>query len=372
MRLILTSSTIAKTFITTFLLVIVSSLNSAHAWSGSGHRFIAQTAWSLMTPEAQTMANTLINSGIDAPGTTCTENTFVNSATWLDCVRGAIKVAPWDKILHADRYPLCPGIFPNGERPHYSSDALKQAISNINDRGAPISTRRVALKIILHLVGDLHQPLHSATTFDHLGGDTLVLTPQADQWPNPINLHEYWDVYVARYVRNSNKNAMLAIINSDRRNIEQGSIDSWMAETAQQALNTAYAGLLGMSQICQRPSTTPIVIPQSYDIAARQVGTLKMAQASVRLAYILNQVAAGTLDPSFYAPRQNQASNTAQESEHESHNDTTSALGDSDTVSSDNGSGGGCTLSTSARTQFDPVLLLMVLLAIGMVYWSKR
>jgi hypothetical protein len=49
--------------------------------------------------------------------------------------------------------------------------------------------RLLALKFLLHLVGDLHQQLHAAD--DHDAGENKKLVAAAEL--NPGNLHGYWD-----------------------------------------------------------------------------------------------------------------------------------------------------------------------------------
>ena len=278
--------------------VLVAS-TPARAWSGSGHEYIASSAWSMMTPAARTMAETLIGSGIDAPGTDCREDDFVAAARWLDCIRGTNQVPPWNEILHADRYPVCDGIFPEGEAPHYSSDALKDAIRTLVDLDGPVDARRAALKIVIHLVGDLHQPLHTATTFDYLGAAREVVVPGEAE---PVSLHYFWDIHVARYVRGDGEAAFLALLADERAAIEAGTIDVWCAETADQAWRVAYLELLGDEMLCEETFGS-IAIPDAYAETANTLGVRKMAQAAVRLAYILNGVADGSLAAEVYAPR---------------------------------------------------------------------
>jgi len=77
----------------------------------------------------------------------------------------------------------------------------------------------VALKFLLHFVGDLHQPLHAADDHDAGGNKKLV----AGEGVHRGNLHHYWDVeFVERLGTDPSRVASNLMTGSRNRNGESG------------------------------------------------------------------------------------------------------------------------------------------------------
>jgi len=276
------------------LFILTNQFSVAHAWNNVGHRWIADIAWNRMTPKAQNMAFTLLTSGVDSQtcdarifaNPTNPEDVFVGAATWLDCSRGADKIPVYESYVHADRYPLCPAMPPPQSYP--ASDELKKAMADLVNPKNTIQLRRESLKVIIHLVGDLHQPLHTATTLDHLGGGTMVIPGSQEV---PTNLHAYWDSNVVAMAK-ADKATVNNLIKTQAAQMEQGTWNEWEQETIVEANQVAYKALLG-SVMCNKPSGTPITITPQYASEATRLGELKIAQAGIRLALILNLASMG-------------------------------------------------------------------------------
>jgi hypothetical protein len=68
-------------------------------------------------------------------------------------------------------------------------DKIDEFTAELSNPATDPEERVVALKFLLHFVGDLHQPLHAADDNDRGGNDKLVSAPGI----RPGNLHHYWD-----------------------------------------------------------------------------------------------------------------------------------------------------------------------------------
>lgn len=139
---------------------------------------------------------------------------FLRAATWPDWVRPAKKnQAPRPRDLTRyhrgdDHFIDQPYIRPGDEGRFAGRDlspdpeknnalcALRQRIGELRSEYTAEADKAVALCWVLHLVGDLHQPLHCATLYsrdfvrdgDH-GGNAFGLKVGG----HPTNLHSYWD-----------------------------------------------------------------------------------------------------------------------------------------------------------------------------------
>jgi len=148
--------------------------------------------------------------------------------------------------------------------------------------------RLVALKFVLHLVGDLHQPLHAADNHDAGGNRKRVVANGF----RPSNLHHFWDTeFVERLGTDPREVAttVIATISDPQRQAwSRGTVSDWAMESFGLARKDAY-GLL------PEPSGRGVyVLDDRYIDGAVQDVRLQLSRASVRLAVVLNKAIEGT------------------------------------------------------------------------------
>ncbi|MCZ2155173.1 MAG: S1/P1 nuclease [Bryobacterales bacterium] len=175
MRLLQTA--LALLLITTF-----APPSRALAWGREGHRAIARIAEARLSPEALRAARQLLGG-----------RSLVEASTWADEVRRDPHwrpTSPWHYVNVEDdeTYQNSPKN-PGGD----AIQALQRMREVLSDRSQPRRDRLRALRFVIHLVGDLHQPLHYGRRSDRGGNDVSV------RWfGNNTNLHAVWDVGIVR------------------------------------------------------------------------------------------------------------------------------------------------------------------------------
>ncbi|MBI5706377.1 MAG: S1/P1 nuclease [Armatimonadetes bacterium] len=162
------------------------------AWHDGGHMTVAEIAWRKMTPAARLVAQRLVQTGADER-----TNTFATAACWADDHKTP-KDGPWhyrDTFFRADGKKT--DLKPDEENAVW---ALEKFTKMLGDKRASDGDRAQALRFVLHIVGDLHQPLHCVARVteenpkgDRGGNDFRVLAPE-NMEPRPRNLHFYWDM----------------------------------------------------------------------------------------------------------------------------------------------------------------------------------
>lgn len=189
-----------RLFVTAFLLLIAPA---ALGWSALGHRLIGELAQRHLTPAARAQVAELLAGEPDP--------TLAGVATWADTLRDndpelSKKTSRWHYVNFAagdcDYQPKrdCP----NGDCVVAQIDAQRKILA---DRSQPLAARRDALKFLVHLVGDVHQPLHASNRKDKGGNDFQIslrtpLAPEAyarDRYVDGVmgtNLHSVWDYYI--------------------------------------------------------------------------------------------------------------------------------------------------------------------------------
>ncbi len=217
----------------------------AAAWHKEGHMLVARVAWQQLTDSERANFTKILkahphydiylaaNRPKDLPEP---EWVFVRAATWSDWVRGPsgnglskdesnqIKTKfnkpNWHFVDLPYVHPADTGKFNAGEirkkilepeldpkgEPRHALAALNQCMKQLKSTDAPDADKAVTLCWLLHLVGDLHQPLHCTTllaskdtfcpSFDppqgDRGGNLLAVKVKATE-PAAMVLHFYWD-----------------------------------------------------------------------------------------------------------------------------------------------------------------------------------
>jgi hypothetical protein len=133
-----------------------------------------------------------------------TRRVFLEIARWPDDIRGGAYDHPsWHAAFRpvVDPQEPPPHIPPNVVT-YEAFEALTLNAHMAADTRAPDSDRAVALCWVFHIVGDIHQPLHSAELYsrdfpdgDRAGTLAFVLEPKTHQ---PENLHWFWDDRVSQ------------------------------------------------------------------------------------------------------------------------------------------------------------------------------
>jgi hypothetical protein len=228
---------------------------------------------------------------------TLTAGDFASRATWADKYRSAHReTAAWHfvdiEIDQPDLMGACYG-FPGSPPGQWASqgpaqDCLVNKIdefaAELKNRSTPPAERILALKFLIHFVGDLHQPLHAADHHDR-GGNCISLSPPQDA---QHNLHAYWDVSVVNALGQSaaqiaeQLDARLSA--ADIKEWTQGTPQSWAMDTFEIGRRDAYA--LASTPTCQ--SGGSVALSPVYQRQAEKDAVTQLLKASVRLAAVLN------------------------------------------------------------------------------------
>jgi hypothetical protein len=156
-------------------------------------------------------------------------------------------------------------------------DKIDEFFGELRNPATATDERRLALQFLLHLVGDLHQPLHAADNRDHGGNDVRVKGAGS----GPGTLHHYWDtVFVRRLGAHADdvaRELIAGISDDDRRAWSQGSPADWAKESFLVARNHVYGPLQHEGKLGAR-----------YEADAGSIVAGQLQRAGLRLARLLN------------------------------------------------------------------------------------
>jgi hypothetical protein len=169
--------------------------------------------------------------------------------------------------------------------------AIRAFRRSIGSPDAPMSQRAYALTWLVHLVGDVHQPLHCATrvTREHPRGDRggnlfeIAPYPIPEVAPDPANLHAFWDAVLGADTR---LGAVRELAREAERTDPPERADlldegAWIRESFDYARSAAYAPLDARAGAAR--------ITPSYFDSARALALGRVKLAGRRLALLIQR-----------------------------------------------------------------------------------
>ncbi len=284
-------------------LAITSTLadpRPALAWGDDGHKVVALIAEHYLTPTAKRHVDAMLAADTDE----LTKHDIASEATWADRYRDANHrkdhyeaTKRWHfvdlEITDPDVTKACFGRKPlpsgtlasNGDKMSCVVDKLAQFAAELEAPSTDAEERLVALKFILHFVGDMHQPLHASDNND-AGGNSVKVMVDGFPHRSKDELHGFWDTqFVEALGRPPAALAMQLIAQitpEQETEWKQGTPDDW----AQEAFDIAFDDVYGQPPLSK---DTLQHLDAAYVARAEKDVALQLSRAGFRLAAVLNK-----------------------------------------------------------------------------------
>jgi hypothetical protein len=255
-----------KTF---FILCVFGLMNlqmadsNAMVWGKTGHRVTGEIAQNHLTSKAKREINKLLNG-----------NSLAVVSTYADEIksdRAYKEFSAW----HYINFSLDKNY---GEEPlsKYGDlvTGINKCIAIIKDDKASDKDKTFYLKMLVHFIGDLHQPMHCGRPEDRGGNDIQL------QWFNEgTNLHRVWDTnmlnsYGMTYTELASNLDILS--RKENKQIQEGSVIDWVNE-----VHALTKNIYGSVEVGEK-----LMYRYSYD----HLDTAKhqLLKGGLRLAKVLN------------------------------------------------------------------------------------
>jgi hypothetical protein len=280
--------------IATLTLVLFLPQATAFGWGDTGHMTVTQIAFDNLSVAEKARVNQL--AALIRFGDRRYE--FVTSACWMDDIRDAPMFEPikdWHFITQ--RFIISNAVPDEPPPPVNAASIITWLIARISSNDESDLKKAYYLAELAHLVGDIHQPLHTVTRFtaQQPGGDRGGnLFPLSQAAPRP-NLHSYWDAVggdfgfqnIPRPLTKNGRAKLRTFANNVTNAFPQSSMTSeinnldpvdWAREGKALAISDVYEGIQQQS-----------VPSQPYQTNAKRVAGRRIALAGYRLAAILRQ-----------------------------------------------------------------------------------
>lgn len=166
---------------------------AASAWDPAGHMLVGQIAWEYTSPSARERVQALVGT-LESAYNEGQPYNFVTAGCWMDDMRSKPGYA-WGKWHYVTIPWTADGVAFQLPSPPHIVSALDEALQALKTPGVSSQKVAEAVAIIIHLVGDIHQPMHATDRGDRGGNGVLVAgVPFTDLWKGTVpNLHAFWD-----------------------------------------------------------------------------------------------------------------------------------------------------------------------------------
>lgn len=248
----------------------------AQAWGHDGHRAAAAIAVERLCDGAAREVAALLG-----------DMTLSEASTWPDGIRSEPRwthTRDWHYLNIGDDEPF--SALANGQSGRGRLlVAIRENLATLADGSTDATQRRDALAFVVHLVADLHQPLHVGRSEDR-GGNTITVRFDGGE----TNLHRLWDSGLLRSggLRSVDYRRTLApLVELGAAAWEQGSLEDWAEESRR---------LRPWLYDFDTRRRVPL-ISKRYAETGRQLTALRLAQAGVRTAWLLNELWCGDTAP---------------------------------------------------------------------------
>jgi hypothetical protein len=258
---------------------------------------VALIAQSFLETDVRKRVNALLSADTDS----LTAHDIASAATWADKFRDSntggarLKTRQWHfvdiEISAPDldkacfNHPPIPAgtVASDGPAADCVVDKIEEFAAELANPATDQEEQVVALKFLLHFVGDIHQPLHSSDDNDRGGNNKKVSAAGF----RAGNLHHFWDTEFVDQLETDPKSIASDLIGHISRDQEKtweaGSPTDWAKESFQVAKADAY-GLLPEPSSRGSYRLTDEYITTATDDVAQQ-----LSKAGVRLAFVLNK-----------------------------------------------------------------------------------
>lgn len=250
--------------VSALLLIVLTGAGSSAMWGRVGHFITGEVAAAHLTDTARAEVERVLGG-----------QSIAEATVWMDQVRPTDAyrhTADWhwvtvpDDSTYAEAYKN-----PNGD----IIGVLERKIAALKTGELSEAEEREALKMVIHMVGDIHQPLHVGTGEDR-GGNDVAVTYMGRE----TNMHRLWDTNMLVSWNDDYEIWAQAINHPTDELVEQ-----WQRATVRR---WAEESVSYRDVVYDLPEDS--VIGWEYRNRALPIVEQRLLQAGVRMAGVLNDI----------------------------------------------------------------------------------
>jgi len=239
------------------------------AWGTNGHRICGQIAESYLNPKARAAVKAILG-----------HETVAMASTWADFIKSDPAysyMSPWHYVdlNKAYTYPELV-VFLKQDTSVDAYTKINYLIGQLKSKNLPKKDKVLDLRMLIHIVEDVHQPMHVAHADDKGGNDFKVTW-----FNNPTNLHSVWDSQLIDFQQLSYTEYAAAVNDATPAEVKEwqkAPVSQWLFESNQIA-EKLYTDIKPGDNLNYKYNFTHIAILNH-----------QLLKAGVRLAGVLNAI----------------------------------------------------------------------------------
>ena len=246
------------------LLLSWNVTDDSQKWGQIGHYVTGEIAERHLTEQARERVKSILG-----------DMTMARASVWMDDIRSDSRF-DYTETWHWTTIP--DGLTYDEAEQEETGDiiqALEMLIDELKSGELDETEEREKLMLVMHMIGDIHQPLHVGTGEDRGGNDVRV------QWMGEnSNLHRVWDSDIINSLQMSYTELARELDTATALQIEE-----WQNSTVR---DWAYESMTYRDRIYNLPDNMRLSYPYRYqnqDIVFR-----RLLQAGIRMAGVLNDI----------------------------------------------------------------------------------
>lgn len=265
---------------------LLGGMAPAFGWNATGHMVIGAIAEPRLNARAKTNIDRLL--ALDAEPQTAT---FITAGVWMDDIRAG-DVRYYDRWHYTDA-AHSPDETPLPKRPHADNVVfgMNVTIRALKSRRTTDAEKARALRLLIHMVQDVHNPLHCGTRYTRdrpqgdRGGNDFRLTGAGGS----RNLHAYWDSAIGLFPRVSrplppDSQPIAGLARTLTARYPESRLPAWRERRFTRWVAEGHRLL---TTVCYPDAPTP---SEAYKVRAREAAEQRVALAGYRLADLLNRI----------------------------------------------------------------------------------
>ena len=251
-------------FLSAFIFGFSSTAGEVLRWGQIGHRTTGHIAQQYLTVEAAAEVKRVLG-----------DESLAQVSIWMDEVRSDERfdyMSPWHYVTIPEGKT-----YENADK-NEDGDilwAIDKVVTELEKGNLSAEQEAINLKVLVHLVGDLHQPLHVGNRTDRGGNDVKL------QWFwQDSNLHRVWDSEMI-----DDKQLSFTELSRFINHPSEEEINEWQSSSV---LDWAYESQSHLDKVYDIPEDKEL----SYEYSYKNWDTVqeRLLKAGVRLAGLINEI----------------------------------------------------------------------------------
>jgi hypothetical protein len=250
-------------------LAIIYAPMQSMAWGTNGHRITGQIAENHLTPKARAAVKAILG-----------YESIAMASTWADFIKSDPSYSylyNWH-FVDFDRpmsYPEMVEYLNHDTNPN-AYNKLEFLIDELKKPSTTKENKLLYLRLLIHIMGDIHQPMHTGHASDKGGNDVKV-----NWFSKPTNLHSIWDSELIDFQQLSYTEYVKAIDHPTDTQIKEwqaGPVSQWIFESSNLAAQL-YTDI-----------NAGDTLNYKYNFTHLDILNQQLLKGGIRLAGLLNQI----------------------------------------------------------------------------------